>query len=128
MAYLLIVDDEPTHRQIAEIMCRRMGHDVATAADGETAWALMGAERFDLAVVDMMMPGLDGPQLVQRMRQHPDTAALPVLALTAAVSVQERAAMAAAGVAHVVAKPFNGQSLQAAIAALLPTHDLLIDP
>lgn len=128
MAYLLIVDDEPTHRQIAQIMCQRMGHRVVTAPDGEAAWSLLGTERFDLALVDMMMPGLNGPQLVRRIRQHAETAALPVLGLTAALSVEERAAMAEAGVAHVVPKPFDGNSLQKAISAVLGPDEARQNP
>ena len=120
MAYVLIVDDEPAHRHIAAIMCERMGHSVALAPDGEAAWALLRAERFDLALVDMMMPGLDGPQLVRRIRADAEMNAMPVLGLTAALSADDRRTMREAGVARVVPKPFDGRSLEQAIAAVLP--------
>jgi CheY-like chemotaxis protein len=119
MAQLLIVDDELAHRRIATMMCERAGHTVRQAANGEEAWDLLRANDFDLAVVDMVMPGLSGVELVARIRATPETARMPVLGLTAALAPDNRRALAEAGVSLVVGKPFSRHALSSAIDVLL---------
>ena len=92
---------------------------VHAAADGQQAWALLETARFDLAVVDMVMPGISGLELVSRIRATPELAEMPVLGLTAALGPEDRQALANAGVSLVVGKPFSGRSLAAAIDTLL---------
>lgn len=119
MARMLIVDDEPAHRQIASVICRRLGHNVTTAADGLEALTLLRAAPFDLVLVDMVMPGLDGWQLLQHLRAAPATAALPIIGLSAAASLAQQAAMREAGLAGWVAKPYDRRTLERAVAGVL---------
>lgn len=119
MARMLIVDDEPAHRQIARIICQRLGHAVTTASDGLEALGLIESEPFDIALVDIMMPGLDGYQLVRRIRANPATAQMSVIALTAALSPDQRLAMREAGLRHWVGKPYDRRTLEHAVATAL---------
>jgi CheY-like chemotaxis protein len=92
---------------------------VTTAADGLEALALLRAAPFDLVLVDMIMPGLDGWQLLRQLREAPATAAVPVIGLSAAASPAQQAAMREAGLAVWVAKPYDRRTLERAVAGAL---------
>ncbi len=81
--YVLAVDDEPNIRRLVEVNLQRAGYRVATAEDGEHALERLREERPDLMVVDVMMPRMDGFELLRRLKQDPDTAEIPVIMLTA---------------------------------------------
>jgi CheY-like chemotaxis protein len=116
---MLIVDDEPAHRQIASVICRRLGHNVTTAADGLEALRLLRTAPFDLVLVDMVMPGLDGWQLLQHLRAAPATAALPIIGLSAAQGPAQQAALGESGLAGWVAKPYDRRTLERAVTGAL---------
>ena len=80
-ARLLVADDEPTILELLSASLRYAGFDVVTAADGNEALTMARAQRPDALVLDVMMPGLDGFEVVRRLRNEGSTA--PVLFLTA---------------------------------------------
>lgn len=79
---VLVADDVPGFRLFHGTVLRRMGHEVVEAADGHQAWELMRTHRPALAILDWFMPGLDGLEVVRRMRQEPATRDCFVLLVT----------------------------------------------
>lgn len=111
---LLLVDDEDAIREIAKISFEQVGDwEVVTAASGEAAVeAVSGAaEPFDAVLLDVMMPGLDGPSTLKRLRDGPLAAATPVIFLTAKVQPADRKHLLSLGAAGVLAKPFDPMTL-----------------
>src|SRR3954469_15630906 len=78
-ARILIADDDPIFREFASVHIATPAAEVETAADGEEAWARLGSAPFDIALIDIEMPGLDGFELVERIRASADLGCLPVI-------------------------------------------------
>ena len=109
---VLIADDDADILTLVRIRLERAGFEVVAANDGEEAWrAVQNGIAPDLAVLDVAMPRMDGLELTALMRQHPSTAEIPILILTAAVqdSVAERALEA--GATATMKKPFSPREL-----------------
>lgn len=119
MATVLVVDDDPGLRSLLAEYLGGRGLQVQLAADGEEALARLRAGGVELAVLDLMMPGLDGFQVLTRLRQQPQTAALPVLMLTARGEDTDRIVGLELGADDYLAKPFNPRELLARIRAIL---------
>jgi two-component system, OmpR family, alkaline phosphatase synthesis response regulator PhoP len=110
---LLLVDDEDAIRTIARISLERIaGWTVIPVASGQAA--LEAAEDdgpFDAVLLDVMMPGLDGPTTYQRLRDGPLHPDVPVIFLTAKVAAADREHLRSLGAAGVIAKPFDPMTL-----------------
>jgi DNA-binding response OmpR family regulator len=113
---ILVVDDETEMLMVVRLGLMRAGYDVITASDAETALQLLSKEKPCLAILDVMMPDVDGYELVQQIRQRSD---LPILMLTAKGSVAGEVASLELGADDYLTKPFNMESLVAHIKALL---------
>ena len=115
---ILVVDDEPT---IAEVVARylaRAGYDAQTAADGPSAVAAAAARRPDLVVLDIMLPGLDGLEVMRRL--HEDSRErMPVILLTAKGEEADRLVGLRQGADDYVVKPFSPRELVARVEAVL---------
>ena len=70
---ILVADDDELTRELLDVVLVRAGHEVTVAADGEAAWAAFADTRPDVVLSDWMMPGLDGPGLVRRIRADDGT-------------------------------------------------------
>ncbi len=105
MPRVLVVDDEANHARVIAIGLRVEGFDVETAPNAEAALGLLGERVFDLAVVDLMMPGTNGIQLARLIRErHPDTR----VAISSAYHLSERQLVRAdCGAIGFVPKPFD---------------------
>lgn len=114
---VLVVEDDPGVRSTLDQLLRFEGYRVLVAADGLEALGLLERERPDLAVVDVVMPGLDGLGLCRMLRRRGDR--LPVLVLTARHEIGDRVAGLDAGADDYLAKPFATEELFARIRALL---------
>ncbi|WP_116209538.1 response regulator transcription factor [Streptomyces olivoreticuli] len=114
---VMVVEDDPGVRSTLDQLLRFEGYRVLMASDGLEALGLLGQERPDLAVVDVVMPGLDGLGLCRMLRRRGDR--LPVLVLTARHEVGDRVAGLDAGADDYLAKPFATEELFARIRALL---------
>ncbi|HSH11221.1 MAG TPA: response regulator transcription factor [Ilumatobacter sp.] len=115
-AKVLVVDDEPTVREVVAGYLRRDGHIVSEAADGPTALALLEAEPPDLVVLDMMLPGVNGLDILRHIRQLGDT---PVIMLTARAEESDRVAGLELGADDYVVKPFSPRELAARVNGVL---------
>ncbi len=81
--HILVVDDEADVREVVQLNLGREGYDVTTVADGQAGLDLLRSAPFDAAVIDVMMPGMDGLTLCREIRQDPNLKQLPILLLTA---------------------------------------------
>ncbi len=114
---MLVVEDDPGVRSTLDQLLRFEGYRVLQAGDGLEALGLLERERPDLAVVDVVMPKLDGLGLCRMLRRRGDR--MPVLVLTARHEVGDRVAGLDAGADDYLAKPFATEELFARIRALL---------
>jgi DNA-binding response OmpR family regulator len=115
-ARILVIDDEADIRNLLEELLRRAGHDVEQAPDGRAGLRALHASRPDLVLLDVTMPGFDGWQTLERIRDLTD---VPVLMLTARGDELERVRGLKAGADDYVTKPFGRQELLARVEALL---------
>src|SRR5690606_3161866 len=103
---VLIADDDPAIRDLLAYKFRLAGVRVLTAADGEEAYRIAAEYRPQLAVLDRMMPGLDGIAVLQKLRGRPDTRGIPVMFLTAMRQEKDILEGFRIGVSDYVIKPF----------------------
>ena len=125
---VLVVDDDRRLRDMLRRALSSAGYDVDTAEDGGHALAAISGRAFDLVVLDVLMPGVDGFGVARRMRQRGDPT--PVLMLTAKDAVGDRVAGLDAGADDYLVKPFSIDELLARVRALMrraggDTGDLL---
>jgi len=117
---VLIIDDEDDIRRVARLSLARIGGmDVIEAASGRDGLRLAEAEQPDVVLLDVMMPGLDGPSTLAALRAAPATARLPVVFLTAKAMPSEQERLRALGAAGVLTKPFDPMRLPGDLEALL---------
>jgi len=110
---VLLVEDNLVNSLLAETVLRNWGWQVTTAASGPAAIQLFDHRAFDLVLMDIQMPGMDGETAARALRQHPDPAraATPVVALTARAQAGEAERLRAAGFAGYLAKPYREAQL-----------------
>jgi two-component system OmpR family response regulator len=123
---ILLVDDDPDIRQIAALSLRRIGKfEVVAAASGADALNALavitaaGREVPDLVLLDVSMPGMDGPATLQALRSDPATAKVPVAFFTATSSDEEVARLCALGAVAVIPKPFDVAALSRQVRDIL---------
>jgi two-component system, OmpR family, response regulator MprA len=114
---ILLVDDDSGLRTALRRVLVSHGFEVEVAVGGEEALARLRARAFDLVVLDVMMPDVDGIEVCERLRAHGDQ--LPVLMLTARDAVRDRVVGLEAGADDYLVKPFANAELVARIRALL---------
>lgn len=123
--HLLLVDDEPSIRKPLATVLGNAGYRVTTAADAADARAQLQAGAFDLAILDIMMPGEDGLSLARFIRANGD---LPIILLTARAEDIDRIVGLEMGADDYLAKPFNPRELTARIAAILRRSQRNVSP
>lgn len=117
---VLYVDDEPDIREIAEMaLGLDPGFEVRAAASGEDALALLQHWAPHVALLDVMMPGMDGPTLLGRIREDARYAALPVIFVTARAQRSELQSFVTMDAVGVIAKPFDPMTLAARVRELI---------
>jgi two-component system OmpR family response regulator len=108
---VVLVDDDPDLRKLVKLTLEfTAGWQVEVAGDGAEGIAAVRATKPDVAVVDLMMPGMDGYEVCERLKGDPETAAVPVVFLTARKELDE-ARVKELGAAGVVVKPFEPDEL-----------------
>jgi len=110
---VLLIEDEANIAEALRFILTRDGWTVDTHADGTTAMARLRASRPDVLVLDVMLPGRSGYEILDELRADPDLAVLPVLILTARGQERERAVAAARGASMFMTKPFANAEILA---------------
>lgn len=103
---LLVEDDEKLIASLADKL-RAAGYDVVTALDGETGWEMARGDTYDLIVLDIMLPGLDGISLCKLIRRNPESAYVPIIMLTARGTEQDKILGLDTGADDYIVKPFS---------------------
>ena len=116
---LLIIEDEPDLRELLSFTLSREGYDVMEAETAETALQMLDSKLPDLAIVDWMLPGMDGIELVKRLRRDDVTEDLPIIMLTARGEEPDKLKSFDVGIDDYITKPFSPRELLARIKALL---------
>jgi phosphate regulon transcriptional regulator PhoB len=116
---ILIVDDEPDIVELVSYNLKKDGFSVTTASDGEEALNKIRKNKFDLVVLDLMMPGIQGVELCRIIRNDPKTAGIPIIMLTAKGEEVDRVIGLESGADDYMTKPFSSRELVARIKAVL---------
>ncbi|MDM8543840.1 response regulator [Desulfococcaceae bacterium HSG9] len=112
---ILIVDDEPINIQLLGNVLKESDYDVQFATSGEEALEWVNSEPFDLILLDLMMPTMDGYEVCERIKNNSATNAIPILFLSASVSAKKINKGFEAGAADFINKPFNRVELLAKV-------------
>ncbi|GBG09877.1 DNA-binding response regulator [Paenibacillus agaridevorans] len=119
MGYILVADDDPHIRELVRLILEKEGYLVSETSDGAEAMALMGASPADLAIIDLMMPNMDGWELCRHLRKDHD---LPILMLTAKGELNDKLRGFHIGADDYLVKPFDPAELAVRVRALLKRY------
>ena len=118
LTHIMYVDDEPDIRAIVEMALQAVGGFAVTLCENGRELEKAPRARPDLILLDVMMPGMDGPQTLEALRRVPELAAVPVVFMTAKVQPAEVARFRELGAADVIAKPFDLMTLSDQVKAI----------
>jgi len=128
MATILVIDDDLDLQQMLRLMLQRGGHKVVTTGDGPDGLAKAKMVKPDMAIVDVMMPGMNGYQVVRKMREDPDIAKMAILILTARAQPVDREAAISAQADDYMPKPFAPNELLTKVNELLANRSAAQGP
>lgn len=120
---ILIVEDEPNILTSLRFLLERSGFEVEVESDGTTALELIFKSEPDVLVLDVMLPGIDGFEILRRIRAEPITSKLPVLMLTAKGQREDRNNAIELGADQFISKPFSNGDVMAAVKELSGAQD-----
>ncbi len=117
---VLVVEDNPINQQVARELLENMGLTVSIAGSGEAALLMLAERRWDLILMDVEMPGIDGFETTRRIRGRSDSADIPIVAMTAHAISGDRERCLRAGMNAYLSKPIDPRKLFELLAGLLP--------
>ncbi len=120
---ILLVEDSALNRKLVETVLRPHGYRLLTATDGEEAIALATRERPDLILMDLQLPQISGYDAIQTLRSQPETAHIPIAALTAHAMDYERQEALALGCVDYITKPINTRTFPDQVRRCLDTRN-----
>lgn len=116
---VLIAEDEPHIVESLSFLLSREGFQVRAAADGEAAFQLVAVERPDIMILDVMLPRMNGFEVLRRVRDDPGLKGLPVIMLTAKGQHQDRRRAEESGADAFITKPFSNRDVVEQVRALV---------
>jgi two-component system cell cycle response regulator DivK len=119
MARILLVEDNAANMKLSTLLLRRAGHEVVAAGDAEAGLLAARDNNPDLILMDIQLPGMDGLAATAILKGDPDTAAIPIIALTAMAMKHDEERSQTAGCDAYIAKPLRYKELYEAIDRLL---------
>ena len=119
MSRVLIAEDERASRLIVKQLLEKEGHEVVEAADGQKAYDLAISDPPDIGILDVRMPGMDGFEVLKRLKQHPDTEHMPIVMLTSVPVEKGEPTADRFGASHYLSKPFDPKMLRMAVRSAL---------
>ena len=128
MATILVIDDDLDLQQMLRLMLQRGGYKVVTTGDGPDGLTKAKQLKPDMAIVDVMMPGMNGYQVVRKMREDPEIARMAILILTARAQPVDREAAIAAQADDYMPKPFAPNELLAKVNELMANRSAAQGP
>ena len=118
---ILVADDDQTTRDLVGTLLRKAGHEVTEAIDADFAYMQATMSIPDLIILDVMMPGLDGWEVLARLRRDPETSEIPVVVLSAKTGLADVSKSIVLGATDVLGKPCKPEEIINAVRANLPT-------
>ena len=116
---ILVIEDEPLGARLAEVILTSQGYQVAIVADGSTGLEASRADSPSLILLDLMLPGIDGYEVLDRLKSDPQTASIPVVVLSARAHATDINRATAAGASAYVSKPYRRAQLLEAVGSIL---------
>lgn len=118
---VLLIEDEPNIIEAVSFILSRDGWEVNTHSNGQTALAAIAAKKPDVVILDVMLPGSSGYDILRSLREAPETRELPVLMLTARGQNKDRDMAEKIGASRFMTKPFSNADVLEAVRALVGT-------
>ena len=109
--HILVVDDDPMNCAMVRLRLEKLGFTIESAPDGSVAVALVSAKRYDLILMDLQMPVMNGLEATRQIRRLPNGAGVAILGSTANLVLEQRQQCMDAGMTGFVTKPFTGAAL-----------------
>ncbi len=122
-AIVLIVDDNEDNVAILRAMLLDRGYEIRIARDGRSALASVRERRPDVILLDIMMPGMDGMQVLDQLKHDPQHGAIPVIMLTARAEDRDILAGYETGADYYITKPFTMRQIRYALSLVLGTRE-----
>ncbi|MBD2309355.1 response regulator [Chroococcidiopsis sp. FACHB-1243] len=120
---VLAVDDDEDNLELLTELLKLIECPFITAVDGQTTILMAQQHQPKLILLDMMLPDLDGSEVVRRLKQSPQTKEIPIVAVTAVVSAENQKCFLSAGCSDCVTKPYAIEELEAIVRSYLFTQD-----
>jgi CheY-like chemotaxis protein len=124
-ALILVVEDNPTNQLLTSAVLEREGYQVEVADSSPMALRLLADHKPDLILMDVQLPGLDGLSLARTLMSMTETAAIPIVALTAHAMAGDREQALAAGCAGYITKPIDTRTFGEQVRAFLPLKSMV---
>jgi two-component system alkaline phosphatase synthesis response regulator PhoP len=115
---ILVIEDEKDIQELLQLYLKRDGYDVHIARDGETGLRKASQERYDLVLLDLMLPQVDGLEICRNLRSRPQTADLPIIMITAKADEADRIVGLEMGADDYITKPFSPREVVARVKAI----------
>ena len=125
---ILIVEDHPLIAELVETRLRIEGMQAIKCTSGREALEVVGRELLDVVILDIMMPDVDGYEVLRHIRSRPTTATLPVIFLTAKSTPADIEKGLAMGANYYITKPFSGLDLVRKVRLCLEEHTMPAEP
>ncbi len=118
---ILLVEDKPMNQKLMTVLLEKKGHKVTTAQNGKEALVALRSQRFDLILMDIHMPEMDGLEATARIRawEEEDVRGIPIIAMTAYAMKEDRDKCLQAGMDHYISKPVNADELYSVLASVM---------